>query len=209
MDKLTAINAMLASISVAPVTSADAGTMDVITARAVLDRINTEVQELGWWFNTDFNAQLIPATDKRIRVPKNTLRVTGLYTRGNYAQRDGILYDPVRHTYEFEQPLDAEIVYLLDYNDCPSAAQLYIMKRAIVEYFRNEDAEGNKLQDLNRDMLQAYARLQSEGTNQLGINMGMNARIAGNTARMYQLRGVQPYSLNRNSRWAHRWNRWA
>lgn len=191
MDKLTAVNAMLASISIAPTTTIDTGDMEVTSALTTLDRATTKILELGWWFNTDYRARLIPTADNFILLPTNTLQVRNVRERLEYIQREGRLYDPKRRTFEFEHPIIADIVYDIEFDAIPPVIAEYIKCTAMVEYFRNEDRDNAGLQMLLQDLAQAKYAADAEGVNQLGINAGHNRRNAALTGRMYQLEGVQ------------------
>ena len=59
MLRLDAVNQMLESINQTPVTTIlNNQHPDVLTAVSVLNRIDKQVQAMGWWFNTDHNLTL-------------------------------------------------------------------------------------------------------------------------------------------------------
>jgi hypothetical protein len=47
-------------------------------------------------------------------------------------RRNGKLYDKARHSYEFTQPIEADIVWLFPFEDLPSVFKRYITYRASV-----------------------------------------------------------------------------
>ena len=53
--KLDAVNTMLSAIGEAPVNSLSSGLIEAEIAETILDTVNTEVQSMGWHFNTELS----------------------------------------------------------------------------------------------------------------------------------------------------------
>lgn len=128
--ELEAINTLLAAISESPVSSLDSlGLADVAAARATLDEVSREVQMIGWHFNTEDAYPLLPNTEGKILLPENTLKAqikSGL----DIAQRGLKLYNRTSHTDTFTSPVEATLVFLLQWDELPQVARHYIMVRA-------------------------------------------------------------------------------
>lgn len=129
--KIDAVNEVLAGIGESPVSSLSSG---FVTASMAASRINTvsrEVQEYGWYFNTDTRMRLAPDTEGNIRLPANTLRVDGSdIRRGTLVQRGLRLYDNLNHTYTFKVAVEVDLVVELPFEELPEAAKRYITLRA-------------------------------------------------------------------------------
>lgn len=135
-SELDAVNIMLGTIGESPINSLDAatGVVDAVTARAILSEVSVQVQEEGWHFNTDYEFVLTPAlSTKEIYVAANTIEVdASAYDRNDIdvAIRGNRLYDRKNKTYQFEQPIKADLTILLEFNELPQAARHYITIRA-------------------------------------------------------------------------------
>ena len=74
--KLEAVNSMLTAIGETPVnTITNATTTDVSIALQVLDNVSREVQQQGWYFNTDLNYKFSPNNSNEIPLATNILRL--------------------------------------------------------------------------------------------------------------------------------------
>lgn len=135
-SELDAINIMLGTIGESPINSLDAatGVVDAVTARSILSEVSVQVQEEGWHFNTDYEFVLTPAlSTKEIYIAANTIEVdASAYDKNNIdvAIRGNRLYDRKNKTYQFEQPIKADLTILLEFNELPQAARHYITVRA-------------------------------------------------------------------------------
>ncbi len=137
--RLESINEMLGMIGEAPVSSIDIGSPDAIIADQLLTKQTRQVNERGWWFNTEVKFPLKPDTDGFIYLPADCLRVDEgkIYydTYGdapNVAQRGNRLYDRENRTYVFTQTTTvyADMVIDLPFEEIPEVSKEYITIRA-------------------------------------------------------------------------------
>ncbi len=129
--KLDSVNIILSNIGQAPVTALDTGNPLTETAELVLNEISRTVQAEGWVFNTEYCYPLIPDVNKNVLIPENVLSMDfGPYADKNVVQRQGKLYDRTNHTYEFDESLELDIVWLEEFEDLPEAFIAYITIRA-------------------------------------------------------------------------------
>lgn len=138
--ELEAINIMLTTIGEAPVNSVDdAGLSDVGIARQILKEVSREVQARTWHFNTEVNYTLTPThIEGDIVIPFAVLRVdtVGDSTKYDVAVRGNRLYDKRNHTFVFKEAVTVDMVVLLEWNDLPEPARIYITTRASREFQR-------------------------------------------------------------------------
>lgn len=132
--KLEAINVMLTAIGETPVNSiTEATTTDVAIALQILDNVSREVQQQGWYFNTDLKYELTPNTDNQIVLPTNCLRLDTTYLSKQYnlVERNRKLYDRVKNTFTIEaEKIEVDIVWFLEFENIPEVAKRYISIRA-------------------------------------------------------------------------------
>jgi hypothetical protein len=127
--KLDAVNQMLEAVWESPVSTLEvSGIGSVALAKRVLDESLRSILSRGWHFNTDLDITLTPDVNGEMSLPANTLRVDtyGVDKDRDVAHRGTRLYDRDNHTYVFTQALQAEIVYLLDFEECPQCVRTYV-----------------------------------------------------------------------------------
>ena len=133
--ELDAVNQILSSVGQAPVTTLDLQNPEVSIVLNTLREVNRQVQAEGWIYNTERSYELTPdSTTKHIAYPSNLLQIdtNREYHHDKYdvVRRDGKLYDRVKHTFEFEDNVRADVVWYFDFTDVPPAIQAYITARA-------------------------------------------------------------------------------
>jgi len=142
--ELSSVNSILGAIGQAPVTrlyEEQNGELVFINPEIayiyqILQEVNVDVQNEGWVFNREEEYKLTPNSNKTIEIPANVLRMDvsegQVYRTTDVVKRDGKLYDKLHHTFEFEKPLNFDIVWKFPYEDLPSVFKRYITSRASV-----------------------------------------------------------------------------
>jgi hypothetical protein len=131
--ELEAVNVCLANIGESPVSAITGNiTVDAALARDLLRQVTREVQTHGFYWNTELNYKLIPNTADNLALPANVLSVdtTGDDKNKDLVARGRILYDRVKHTYTFTEPVYVDIVVALGFEELPEIARRYIAVRA-------------------------------------------------------------------------------
>jgi len=102
------------------------------TAKRVIEQVMVEVQSRGWYFNMDYSLPLIPDSRHFITMPPNTLRVD--FGNGpdkhQYIMKNGQIYDNKEHSFIIDKELEADVIWLVDYDELPPEAYEYISLRA-------------------------------------------------------------------------------
>lgn len=131
--ELEAVNVCLANIGESPVSAITGNiTVDAALARDLLRQVTREVQTHGFYWNTELNYKLIPNTADNLALPANVLSVdtTGDDKNKDLVARGRILYDRVKHSYTFSEPVYVDIVVALSFEELPEIARRYIAVRA-------------------------------------------------------------------------------
>lgn len=194
--KLDAINACLSGIGLSPVSDEADLDIDASGANRTIDRVSKEIQERGWYFNKEYNWNLIPnSSTGQITAPAKALSiVTDGYSRNlNIILREGKLYDMVNHTFDLRELANFEVggvmtiqtafVMYLNYNDLPSIAQtaiMYVARRQFAQDLEvderrwkfQKDDETNALNNLMREHMRNTKRnmITDNGSVQLFIS---------------------------------------
>jgi hypothetical protein len=135
LTELDAVNSMLATIAESPIsTLEELAHEDAIMARQILRQVSGEVQDEGWYFNTEYEYPLLPDLDGNINLAGNMLSVDiepitpgepyDVIVRGNR------LYNNTLHTYSFKQPIYVTVKWALSFEELPETAKRYIIARA-------------------------------------------------------------------------------
>lgn len=136
-NKLQMINICLLAIGELPypdgtlVSDIAVGT-DGDVARRKVEETMIEVQNRGWYYNTDINYKLVPDSNGFISLSPNVLRIDVGNTpyRRRYILKDKRLYDRSEQTFKIDKQVMCDVIWLVDYEELPPAAFQYISLRA-------------------------------------------------------------------------------
>ena len=132
--ELSAVNSILGSIGQSPVTNLNFTNPEIEFIYNLLKESNVEVQSEGWVYNREDHYPFTPDANKHISVPSNVLRMDvceeEVYRTTDVVKRDGKLYNKVKHTYEFDEPLDMNVVWLFPFEDLPQPFKRLIVAKA-------------------------------------------------------------------------------
>ena len=153
--ELSAINRMLASVGVAPITSIDTESIlnsagnteivqtnpDVAIAINTLTEVSREVQSEGWVFNKEYNVKVYPNNNNELVISElettlgNTILLIDLNTdvvankNRDVIVKNGKLYNRTAHSYEWtDSTVYVDIMYQYNWLDLPVHVQDYIAK---------------------------------------------------------------------------------
>ena len=140
--ELSSVNSILGSIGQAPVSriynQVDGELVyinpEIAFVHQILKEVNTDVQNEGWTWNTEFNYEMLPDNDNEIKIPDDVLRLDvsegQIFRDKDVVRRNGKLYDRYSHTYKFVEKIRLDFTWKLPYEEIPSAFQRYIILRA-------------------------------------------------------------------------------
>ena len=132
-SKLQAVNKALQMMGESPLNSLQGLFGLGNLAETTIDSVSRKVQVEGWSFNTDYQVSLVrDSTTNHISVGSNVSRIfvdPYDYPDIDVVQRGSKLYDRKNNTYEFEKNLKVDMTILLDWDDLPEHARVYIMTK--------------------------------------------------------------------------------
>ena len=107
---------------------------DVAIALNTLKEVSREVQSEGWTYNKEFGYKLTPDSNKNILISDNMLQVdlnisTKRSDNRQYdtVNRNGKLYDRIKHTDQWDDSVYADILWYFDWEAIPDVVQAYIV----------------------------------------------------------------------------------
>lgn len=130
---LEAVNRVLQMMGEAPVNSLDGQYGLAQQAQDILKDTSRQVQTDSWSFNTDRNRDLQRNQDSEILVGANVIRVVVdpfSYPGLDVVQRGSKLYDRLANSYTFTHDIQADVTYMLEWEELPEYARQYITTRA-------------------------------------------------------------------------------
>ena len=141
--ELSAVNSILGAIGQSPITQLkDTTTGSLISTNPeisyiynILTECNLDIQSEGWSFNSEEHVKFTPdPTTKHIAVPLNVLSLDandGWRTKAvDTILKNGKLWDKVDHTFEFDDNLICDVVYLYEFEDLPPVFRRYVIYKA-------------------------------------------------------------------------------
>ena len=190
-SKLQAVNKALQMMGESPLNSLQGLLGLGNLAEETLDSVSRKVQAAVWSFNTDYQMTLTrDSTTNEISVGTNVSRVVVdpyEYYDIDVVQRGSRLYDRKNNTYVFSIDLKADMTIILEWDDLPEHARVYIMTKAGKEL--QENMIGSKdLTEINM-VLEQEARTQfmEEETTLSEHNM-----LRGHARKGYPVQGYRP-----------------
>lgn len=135
--ELEAINILLAAIGTSPVNNIDTANTDAVMAKNYIHNALKEIQTEKWYFNTEDNYQLIPDINNEIHLADNIINIDSIGRFGentNLIPRGKKLYDRLNHTYKIQNPVTANIILCLEFDELPETAIQYIIAKAARKY---------------------------------------------------------------------------
>ena len=140
--ELSAVNSILGAIGQSPITQLKNATGSLISTNPeisfiynILTECNIDVQSEGWSFNSEEHVAFTPdPTTKHITVANNVLSLAvtnGWQSKAvDTIRKNGKLWDKVNHTFEFDNDLVCDVVYLYEFEDLPPVFRRYVIYKA-------------------------------------------------------------------------------
>lgn len=169
ITQLDIINDMLASTGTAPVTANDTRHPAYVKAYQKLKLVDTAVQSLGLWFNTEYTT-LRPSPEGEVVIPTETLHCDPVDRTNDLTVRGKRLWDRVNRTFKIGKEIKVKLVTRLDLEEMPINAKEYLRARAKWEYYKDEDGAEPKLSNYRQDQLEAWGTLWSENLLNKDVN---------------------------------------
>lgn len=176
MQLITAINQVAAAVGEGPFNSPDSPHPTVTAAKALIDAARLDVLSRGLWFNKDSDVILQPDSSGEVPVPAGTLSCSILSSRQYDGRtrflvvRAGKVYDPYNATSVIGQPIRADVIMDIAFDDLPIQAANAVMHAARAQFVSDEDGDNNKYQRTLQMAAAAAEELQMEHIRQKRYN---------------------------------------
>ena len=193
-SKLQAVNKALQMMGESPLNSLQGLLGLGNLAETTLDSVSRKVQVEGWSFNTVYQMDLTrDSTTTHISVGTNVSRIVidpYEYNNIDVVQRGDRLYDRKNNTYVFTEDLKGDMTIILDWDDLPEHARLYIMTKAGREL--QENMIGSK------DLTEINLVLEQEARSQFleeETTLSEHSMLRGHARRTHPVLGFKPINV--------------
>ena len=163
------VNVVLRVIGLNTVNRVDLSDPDVYDAVNALTEVDSDLQEKGYWFNTEYEYVLNLDVNGFVLVPKNQLAIT--FLNNNLIVQDGRIYDVVNHTYIFTEDITvASIVLQRDYESTPTVYKHALKAKAKLDMYVEEEGQSSVVQHLTSNWNTKEFRLRQRDLKQKQVN---------------------------------------
>ena len=174
-NKLGLVNRCLQAIGEAPLPKGSIPSefvlgSDAQVASSIVDDVWLEMQNKGWWFNSDRGITLQPDSEGFIAFPETVLRIDG----GRYqplVKKQGMLYNRRTQSFIFEEPIQVDVIWAVSYSELPIGAYEYIATRASRKFYQKVIGNPEQVQMLMMEETEALVDLQRENAQYLDLNI--------------------------------------
>jgi hypothetical protein len=171
ITKLDIVNACLKTMGETKLNTLEDDHVYKDDAEDLIERVTRDVSSLSLWFNTEWVELQPQATSKYIMVPTDVIKLEVAPRCSGYAvQRGRRMYDVRRNTYEFDGPIGAKIVRLLDFDNMPYEAQMFVRDDTVLRFQSDFDGDNTKYQKLQLHRNESFVLLKSEHIRQIKAN---------------------------------------
>ena len=149
--RLDVVNACLAIMGEAPLNSIDEDHAFKHGALNILSRNDEEIQNKGWWYNTEDLLLRVNPADMRVYLPTDgsTIRPQG-HKSMRYVQRGRVLYDLQAGSDRFDQSftLDVKLIRQVPFEYCPRSISAFIGRKTVLDFQQEYDGDQTKTRNL-------------------------------------------------------------
>lgn len=181
ISELDAVNSVLANIGQSPVNDLTENSVDIGLALRHLSSVSRELQMRGWSFNTDTEYVLSPNTEDKIDITDNILAVDldkVDYPEFDVVIRGAFLYNRYTRSFTFTGDLEADVTWLLSWDDLPPHAQNYIVVTAGIRLSDDTEAGASSHKFGQEDQLHAWNAFKSQEIDTNDANLVRYSRSA-------------------------------
>lgn len=185
MTQIDAINRMLRYIGELPVPTTIVidnlpDGHEARIAKIVITETSRELQEKGWWFNTE-DWEFIPDITGTITIPDTVISITPSTTREKYMVKGGDLYDVINKTKIFNNNVTLKTIFEVDFEDLPSSfatLTAYVASKHLHTYLNGDETTQKELEN---NIIVQTLKAEREDINNKNINFVRGSRLIDRT----------------------------
>ena len=176
-SRLDIINEMIVSTGARPLTAEQSRHPLYMKAEQLLDRVQASVQAVGLWFNTEVR-DIEPQSNGEVIVPQGCIKADPVDRHCNLTLRSSKMYNLDTGNFEVGATVRLKMIFEIDLEDMPLAAQEYIRAKAVYTFYLNEDGADPKLGNYRNERDLGWQTLYREHLRNRQVNIFDNASNA-------------------------------
>lgn len=190
---LDAVNDIIGSVGESNLTVLDNTHPLEATALSTLERISKRVQSKGYWFNVR-KTTLAQDIDGKVPVAATVLAIDTTERDSGLVKRGGFLYDLENDTDVLDRDVECVLREQVNFADLPETAAQYIQAEAVLQFFKNYDGDGTKIQALAADVQITRIAFSADHIRNSDVNLYNSGETAYNLSLIrgyrYRVRNV-------------------
>lgn len=160
-NRLDIINEMIVSTGARPLTAEQSNHPLYLKAEQLLDRVQSSVQALGLWFNTEVR-EISPQSNGEVIVPQGCIKADPTDRMHDLTLRGSKMYNLETGDFHIGQAVKLKMIFDIDLGDMPLAAKEYMRAKAVYEFYLNEDGSDPKLSNYRNQRDRGWQSLWRE-----------------------------------------------
>lgn len=189
LTRLDVINNALMSMGESEVSYEDRGHPDLQTLESRIDYYTKVIQSRMLWFNTDYPTLLPQADTGYILIPDDVASVDSLTAYPRLSHRDGRLFNEDEVTDVFERGIKVRIIRVLDFDQMPSSAQIYVGALTKMAYVSIDGGTAN-INEAKAEVDEAKRAMNEEHIRNAKVNMFMTPGVYN---KLQRIRSFMPH----------------
>ena len=180
MTELDAVNKMLRFVGELPVpTSVIINDLpdghEAKTALELLEELNRELQETGWWFNTE--TWTYPQVDGYITLPTTVIAIKSTNTKDKYLIKDNQVYDIKNQTKLFSTDLELTTIFEISFEEVPATFATLVVYEASKQLHMYLNGDASIQKNLETLAYTQYLKVQKEHMSNKDYNLVSGTRL--------------------------------
>ena len=180
LTQLDVVNAQLASMGEAPLTSLAIPHPYVAAGLNALRKASRQTQAVGWWFNVG-EYDLVPDPEAEYvitgQLPCGVLAIRAPYGMA-LSLRGEKLYDHIEQATRTRAVYGVRVTYELPFEELPPTAQQYVCDKAVLDFQKAYDASDSRTRLCQQDVAASYVIMNQEHIRTIKMNKFRNPTTA-------------------------------
>lgn len=176
LTELDVVNAQLASMGEAPITSLSLPHPYVAAGLNELRKASRQTQAVGWWFNVG-SYDLVPDPDAEYvitgQLPCGVLAIRAPYGLA-ISLRGEKLYDHIAQAIRQKPVYGVRVTYELPFDELPPSVQQYVADKAVLAFQKQYDASDSRTRLCQQDVAASYVIMNQEHIRTIKMNKFRN-----------------------------------
>lgn len=148
-------------------------------AKLIIEELNRELQEKGWWFNTE--NWTFPQVGGYITIPTTVISVKSTNASDKYLVKGNQLYDVAGQTKIFTNDVELTTIFEEEFTELPDIFATYVMYESAKQLQINFNGDDTVKQELRELIQKQFIKVEREDMSHKDYNLITGSRIIDRT----------------------------